>query len=145
MAKALLFLLLTTSCTFAASRPEQAVRDLLNSQVAAWNRGDLDGFMAGYWNSPQLVFQSGATQTRGFQPTLDRYRQRYQQGGHAMGQLAFKNLEVVPLGRKAAFARGEFVLHMPDGSLQQGLFTLVLRKFSQGWRIIHDHTCVAGK
>ena len=63
---------------------------MLDTQVEAWNRGDLEGFMAGYWHSPELTFFSNGSETRGWQETLDRYKKRYQGEGHAMGQLDFQ-------------------------------------------------------
>ena len=120
---------------------EAAIRAVLQSQVEAWNHHDLEKFMAGYWNSPQLTFFSGATETKGWQPTLERYQQKYQAEGRSMGTLSFSDLTVEMLGRDAAFARGRFQLVMPDGKQPRGVFTLVLRKFPEGWRIIHDHTC----
>lgn len=119
------------------------VRALLDAQVAAWNRGDLEGFMAGYWRSPELVFCSGATVTKGWDATLERYRKRYQAEGREMGRLRFESLEVEPLGPGAAFARGEYWLRMSDGQQPHGRFTLVLRRLSGAWRIVHDHTSAA--
>jgi ketosteroid isomerase-like protein len=118
-----------------------AVRLVLQSQVEAWNHHDLDGFMAGYWQSPDLTFFAGTTETRGWEPTLARYRKSYQSEGRSMGTLSFSDLQVQPLGPDAAFVRGRFQLVMPDGKQPQGLFTLIFRKFPEGWRIIHDHTC----
>jgi beta-aspartyl-peptidase (threonine type) len=122
---------------------EQQIRDLLNAQVAAWNKGDLEGFMQGYWRSPELTFQSGANVTRGWQPTLERYRKRYQSEGKEMGHLDFENLEITMLAKNAAFVRGGYRLTMKDDSRPHGLFTLILRKLPEGWRIVHDHTCAA--
>ena len=119
------------------------VRALLDAQVAAWNRGDLEGFMAGYWRSPELVFCSGATVSKGWDATLERYRKRYQAEGGEMGKLRFESLEVEPLGPDAAFARGEYWLRMSDGQQPHGRFTLVLRRLSGAWRIVHDHTSAA--
>jgi hypothetical protein len=119
------------------------VEAVLAAQVEAWNRGDLEGFMAGYWRSPDLVFCSGATVTRGWEDTLSRYRRRYQSEGHEMGRLEFEDLEVVPLGENAALARGAYRLHLRDGSEPHGRFTLVLRRLEAKWRIIHDHTSAA--
>jgi uncharacterized protein (TIGR02246 family) len=119
------------------------VRALLDAQVAAWNRGDLEGFMAGYWRSPELVFCSGATVSKGWNATLQRYRKRYQAEGREMGKLRFESLEVEPLGPDAAFARGEYWLRMSDGQQPHGRFTLVLRRLSGDWRIVHDHTSAA--
>jgi uncharacterized protein (TIGR02246 family) len=117
-----------------------AVRAVLDAQVEAWNRGDLEGFMAGYWRSPDLVFCSGATVTRGWDETLARYRKRYQSEGREMGRLRFDGVEVIPLGEDAALARGAWRLGMRDGQEPHGLFTLLLRRLDGAWRIVHDHT-----
>lgn len=126
-----------------ARDPAAEVRALLEAQVAAWNRGDLEAFMAGYWRSPELVFCSGATVTKGWDATLERYRKRYQAEGREMGRLAFDAIEVMALGEDAAFARGAYRLRLRDGSEPFGLFTLVLRRFADGFRIVHDHTSAA--
>jgi uncharacterized protein (TIGR02246 family) len=118
-------------------------RSVLDAQVEAWNRGDLEGFMAGYWRSPDLVFCSGATVTRGWEETLARYRKRYQSEGHEMGKLRFDAIEVIPLGEDAALARGAWHLVMADGKEPHGLFTLLLRRLDGAWRIVHDHTSSA--
>jgi beta-aspartyl-peptidase (threonine type) len=116
------------------------VRAVLDAQVAAWNRRDLEGFMAGYWRSPDLVFCSGAEVTKGWDETLARYRRRYQAEGREMGRLRFDAVEVVPLGGDAAFARGAWRLVVGDGREPHGLFTLLLRRLDGAWRIVHDHT-----
>ncbi len=127
----------------APGDPRTEIRAVLDAQVAAWNRGDLEGFMAGYWRSPELVFCSGATVTKGWDATLERYRQRYQAEGREMGRLGFDAVEVLPLGPDAAAARGAFRLQMSDGKQPHGLFTLLLRRIDGAWRIVHDHTSSA--
>jgi uncharacterized protein (TIGR02246 family) len=122
------------------SSPETAIRQVMQSQVDAWNRHDLEGFMAGYWNSPSLTFFSGAKQTAGWQATLERYRKNYQAGGAEMGKLEFQDLQVEMLGRDSAFVRGKFLLTRSNGKQPHGLFTLIFREFPEGWRIIHDHS-----
>jgi uncharacterized protein (TIGR02246 family) len=131
----------TNAQTLQDGKP--AVEQVLRTQQDAWNRHDLDGFMAGYWNSPDLTFFSGATERRGWQETMNRYKATYQSPGHEMGKLDFSDLRVVSLGPDAAFARGAWKLTMPDGKTPHGLFTLVFRKFPNGWKIIHDHTSAA--
>jgi ketosteroid isomerase-like protein len=123
--------------------PSRDVRDLLAKQIETWNAADLDGFLATYWNSPDLVFQSGGAGTKGFAATRDRYRSRYKGEGKAMGKLAFSDLEVETLGPDAAFARGAWRLALPDGAEPRGLFTLIVRRFPDGWKIVHDHTSAA--
>jgi uncharacterized protein (TIGR02246 family) len=117
-----------------------AIRKVIEDQQTAWNRHDLEGFMAGYWNSPDLTFFSGAHESKGWQAALDRYKKSYQSAGHEMGKLEFANLRIEMLGPEAAFVRGEFHLTMSDGKTPHGLFTLVFRKFPDGWKIVHDHS-----
>ena len=71
--------------------PRKAIRKVLDDQVIAWNKGDLPGFMEGYWQSKDLRFYSGKDVTSGWQATLDRYRKRYQGEGKKMGQLTFSD------------------------------------------------------
>jgi beta-aspartyl-peptidase (threonine type) len=117
-----------------------AIRKMIEQQQAAWNRKDLEAFMSGYWNSPDLTFFSGAREAKGWQAALDRYKKAYQGAGHEMGRLEFANLRIEMLCPNAAFVRGEFRLTMSDGKKPQGLFTLVLRRFPEGWKIVHDHS-----
>jgi beta-aspartyl-peptidase (threonine type) len=120
--------------------PIRAGRAVLDRQVADWNRGDLDCFLAGYWNSPKVVFQSGGQRLDGWEAMRDRYRRRYQAEGRAMGRLAFSGFDVEPLGPEAVLARGRWQLTMPDGATPGGLFTVIFRKLPEGWKIVHDHT-----
>jgi beta-aspartyl-peptidase (threonine type) len=117
----------------------EEVRNVLDRQVEAWNRRDLEGFMQGYWRSRDLTFYSGGTVVSGWEETLARYRKRYQSAGNEMGWLEFTDLKIELLGPSAAFVRGRFHLKM-TGSESGGLFTLTFRKFPDGWKIIHDHT-----
>lgn len=120
----------------------KAILAVLDAQVAAWNRHDLEGFMGGYRHSEKLSFYSGGIKTSGWTTTLERYRNRYQSEGREMGHLEFSDLEVEPLGPDSAFVRGRWNLKMTNGE-QGGLFTLIFRKFPDGWKIIHDHTSAA--
>jgi beta-aspartyl-peptidase (threonine type) len=122
---------------------ETAIRAVLDAQVTAWNRHDLEGFMAGYWHSPELTFFSGDTQTKGWDSTLERYRRNYQSAGNEMGTLAFSDLRIEILASDAAMVRGRYQLAMKNGKQPQGLFTLIWKKMPDGWRIIHDHTSAA--
>jgi uncharacterized protein (TIGR02246 family) len=121
----------------------KAIEHVLRTQQAAWNRHDLEGFMAGYWRSPELTFFSGAKKQNGWQATMDRYLATYASPGHEMGTLEFSALRIEVLGQQAAFVRGEWTLTMSDGKKPHGLFTLVFRKFPDGWKIVHDHTSAA--
>jgi len=143
-----LILLLSILATFTVSGMAQgaeeaartAIRKVIEAQQSAWNRQDLEGFMAGYWNSPELTFFSGAHESQGWRAALDRYQKNYRSAGHEMGNLEFSNLQIEMLGLEAAFVRGEFHLTTSDGKTPHGLFTLIFRKFPEGWKIIHDHS-----
>jgi len=124
----------------SAGDPATEVRTVWNAQVEAWNRGDLDGFMTGYWNSPDLVFFSNKAETRGWQQTLDRYRATYKAEGRQMGTLDFPQLEFKVLGPDAVLARGQWRLKMPDGKESTGMTSVTFLKLPEGWRIVHDHS-----
>jgi beta-aspartyl-peptidase (threonine type) len=117
----------------------KAIAQVLEDQAAAWNKGDLKGFMAGYWKSPDLTFFSGKDRTRGWQATLERYEKRYQAEGKEMGKLTFSELDIDVLGPDSAVVRGRWKVVTSKETLG-GLFTLILKKMPEGWRIVHDHT-----
>jgi len=135
-----LFLLITFSTFGNAqnSKIESDIRAVMNDQVAAWNRGDIEGFMSGYWRSDKLTFVSGSNVTRGWQPTLDRYKKNYDSRAK-MGTLAFSDLEITVLSKDAAVVLGSWSLAREKDN-PHGKFTLVFRKFKDGWRIVQDHT-----
>ncbi|MGB7070519.1 MAG: nuclear transport factor 2 family protein [Pyrinomonadaceae bacterium] len=135
------FVLLTTFSTVGQSpdsKAESDIRKVMDDQATAWNRGDIGGFMQGYWNSEKLVFASGDSVTRGWQPTLDRYKRRYDSRAK-MGILTFSDLEINVLSKNAAVVLGSWKLQR-EKDTPCGKFTLIFRKFKQGWRIVHDHT-----
>lgn len=142
--------LLAGACSHTAPAPaesgftladETTIQDLLENQDAAWNAGDIEGFMDGYWVSPELRFASGGTVTRGYQETLQRYKDRYS-NRDLMGQLSFSELEIVPLADDAAVVHGRWLLAR-ENDAPSGLFTLVFRKFDGQWKIISDTTTSA--
>ncbi|OUJ74970.1 DUF4440 domain-containing protein [Hymenobacter crusticola] len=121
----------------AASR--QAINQVLATQTAAWNRGDVTGFMQGYWHSDSLVFIGKRGLTYGWQPTLDNYRRNYPDAS-AMGQLAFSNLHITPLGAEVAQVVGRWHLTRPTAGDLEGHFLLVFRRIEGRWVIIADHS-----
>ena len=144
---ALLVLLLSTPSLALQRTPATdaaaGVRAVWAAQEDAWNRGDLEGYMVGYWESPDLTFFSNGDATHGWQATFDRYRTKYQGGKNQMGKLDFPQLETVVLGADAALVRGRWHLKMPDGKEYAGMTTVIFRKFPEGWRIVHDHSSSA--
>ncbi len=113
------------------------LESILSEQAAAWNRGDIDGFMQHYWKSEDLTFSSGGHTTRGWQTTKDNYKLRYPTR-ERMGHLTFDGLEVFPLGDSAALMLGRW--HLDRNGPVGGNFSLVFRKIDGAWVIVHDHT-----
>ena len=120
------------------SDPAAVITSILEEQAAAWNRGDLEAFMSGYWKSDKLTFSSGGKVTRGWQATLDRYRTRYSTKS-LMGTLKFDKLEIRPIGKDAALVLGNWHLTRDSGDME-GNFTLVFVRQDDEWRIVHDHS-----
>jgi ketosteroid isomerase-like protein len=129
------------STSVSAQSPQSEITAVLQSQQEAWNRGDIDAFMNGYWRSGETVFVSGDEVTRGWQKVLDRYKQKYSDRAK-MGTLAFSDLEITPLGNDAAVALGSWKLKRAQDQ-PHGRFTLIFRRLPEGWRIVHDHTSAA--
>ncbi|MGH9733165.1 MAG: YybH family protein [Candidatus Acidiferrales bacterium] len=120
------------------SPDEAQIQAVLNTQVAAWNRGDIDAFMKYYWQSDKTLFIGANGVTRGWQAVLDRYHRSYP-NREAMGQLTFSDIDVEQDCPNAAIVIGEYHLHRQKDN-PSGVFTLNFRKFADGWRIVVDHT-----
>jgi len=119
------------------------IQNVIHAQQAAWNRGQVEEFMNGYWRSDQTVFVSGDEVTRGWQKVLDRYKKKYSDRSK-MGTLTFSDLEITPLSDDSAVVLGSWKLDRTNDQ-PHGRFTLVFRRFPEGWRIVHDHTSAAEK
>ena len=122
-------------------RDSAAITGLIQDQAAAWNRGDIEAFMAAYEKTDALRFASGGNVTRGWTATLERYRKGYPDQA-AMGSLTFSDLEITPLGPDGAVVFGRWRLVREQDS-PNGLFTLTWRRGPDGWRILQDHTSAA--
>ena len=142
MRQLLLAILLVFPLLLHAQDTDQ-IQHVLWMQADAWNHHDLERFMTGYWNSPQLTFFSGGKASQGWQAALDHYRKSHLSQGHEMGHLDFSDLLIQSLGPDSAFVRGTWKLTLSDGKTPHGLFTLVFRRFPEGWKIIHDHSSAA--
>ena len=114
-----------------------AVSGVLIAQQKAWNEGNIEEFMAGYWHSEDLTFASEGTVNSGWEAVLKRYKTKYTP--ESMGELTFSDLEITPLSPDAAYVIGTWALKLePDNP--DGKFTLIFRKFGESWKIVHDHT-----
>ena len=115
-----------------------AIQEILSAQQAAWNRGDVETFVVGYWQSPELTFSGSSGVSRGWDGVLARYKKNYPDRS-TMGGLDFSELEFRFLGPDAALVLGKWHLKRVKGDVG-GVFTLVWQRFPEGWKIIHDHT-----
>lgn len=122
---------------------EAQIRMTLDAQMAAWNKGDIAGFMDGYVRGDSLRFASGGTVQRGWQSTLERYQARYSTR-EQMGTLTFTELEFIELSQEYAEVFGKFHLAR-DKSVgdASGLFTLLMKREDKRWLVLHDHTSAA--
>jgi len=120
------------------SADRDAIRAVLTAQDAAWNRGDVDAFLVGYWHSPELTFSGSSGVSRGWDGVLARYKKVYPDRA-TMGELDTSELEIRFLGLDAALVLGKWHLKREKGDIG-GVFTLVFQRFPEGWKIIHDHT-----
>jgi len=142
MKLAILIILAAAIATVAQTDAQKSkiaadIRSVMNKQAVDWNRGDIPAFMEGYWKSEQLTFVSTRV-TKGWQQTLDNYKKSYPDKS-AMGALTFSDLEITVVSKDAAVVLGSWSLKREKDS-PGGKFTLIFRKFKEGWRIVHDHT-----
>jgi beta-aspartyl-peptidase (threonine type) len=127
------------------SREKQPLREdraaielLLAAQVKAWNGGNVDEFLKGYWRSEELTFSGSGGISRGWDGVRRRYLETYPDR-KAMGTLAFSELEMRALGRDDVLVLGRWQLQRETGDLG-GVFTLIVERKPEAWRIVHDHT-----
>jgi ketosteroid isomerase-like protein len=133
-----LLLIVITSTSFAQSKDETAIRHVLSEQSKAWNKGDIDSYMKGYWNSDSLVFIGKNGPKYGYRTTLENYKKSYPDTS-TMGQLRFNLLQVKPLSSTYYSVIGQWQLQRTIGDLQ-GYFTLLFKKINNKWLIIMDHS-----
>jgi ketosteroid isomerase-like protein len=128
------------ACALAQSMPDpgKEINSVILAQTAAWNSGDIGGYMQEYWKSDSLLFTSGGRIQRGWKATYEKYKKSYGSKSK-MGRLEFSGLEINVLSPDAAWVFGHWELHR-ETDHPKGVFTLVFRKFAEGWKIVHDHT-----
>ncbi len=134
----LCLLLMFTTFSYAQQGDEKIIRDILERQTRDWNRGDIDAFMKGYWQSDSLMFVGKSGVTYGYQQTLNNYKKNYPDTA-AMGKLRFNILEVRRISSDHFFVLGKWMLTRSIGDLS-GHYTLIFRKIKGVWNIISDHS-----
>ncbi len=132
------FFLLATTHLFAQSKSESAIRKILDEQTAAWNRGDIDNFMKGYWENDSLMFIGKSGVTYGWVNTLNNYKKGYPDTA-SMGKLIFTLIQVKKLSKEYYHITGKWFLKRSIGDVG-GHYTLLFRKINGRWVIISDHS-----
>ena len=114
------------------------IRKTLADQVADWNRGDIQAFVSVYTEDSVFV---GSDVNKGRSQVLARYLKRYPNKA-AMGKTTFSDLQISMLGKDYATVVGRFHLERSKeaGGNTDGIFTLVLQKIQNRWKILLDHT-----
>ena len=135
----MLFFSLVISTKIQAQNPDiQSIRQIMATQEVAWNKGDLEGFMDGYWRSDSLKFIGSRGLTYGWQPTLDNYHKGYPDQ-ETMGKLTFTIISVEQLSPTSAYVIGKWALARTKGDVS-GHFTLLWKKIDDKWVIVADHS-----
>lgn len=136
-------IILVCSWKSKAQTDSERIKNVLADQVEAWNRGDIEGYMRGYWNSDSTAFNSGGHLTKGYKQVMERYRKNYS-SEELMGKLEFSDLNIRMLSQTSAVVMGEWRLRRSKDS-PWGRFTLIVEKKGEEWKITHDHTSSAEK
>lgn len=134
----IVFSCFTSLYGWSQSKDEQQIRQILQQQTEAWNEGDLDRFMNGYWKNDSLMFIGKSGVTYGWQETLDNYRRGYPDRS-AMGILSFQIIKVERLATDRFFVVGRWHLKREAGDLS-GHYTLIWKKINGSWVIVADHS-----
>lgn len=134
----LFFSLQNFSVRAQAGHQEGLIQVMLQAQAAEWNRGNIEGYLVGYWRSDSLVFLGKSGPTYGYKATLERYRKAYPDTA-AMGKLTTTILKIRMLSPEYAYVTGRWELARTAGDLS-GYYTLLLRKIGSEWLIIEDHS-----
>ncbi len=133
-----LFLLGSLRAQTPKEKDKTAILNIMKNQESCWNKGDLEGFMNGYWESEELKFIGKSGITYGWQATLERYKKSYPDKA-AMGKLTFDILHVEATGKKQMLVIGKWHLQR-EKDAPEGHFSLVWRKIGKDWVIIADHS-----
>lgn len=115
----------------------KTIQTIMDRQVNAWNEGNIDGFMAGYWKSDEFTFQGGKKRLKGWETLRAMYKKNY--AGEKMGKLEFTDIEMKPLGKSYVLVTAQWRVTSKE-EVKEGLFTLIFQRFGKDWKIIHDHS-----
>lgn len=134
----LMLLLLHGSVTCAQNKAVRTIRNILETQTTSWNKGDVDGFMKGYWENDSLLFIGKSGPVYGWRTTLLNYKKSYPDTT-AMGKLHFDIIKIEKISGRSYNVVGRWFLTRSIGNLQ-GVYTLLFKKINGEWVIVQDHS-----
>lgn len=136
----ILVFMIYMSCS-SSKLDKESIQDnilsIIKRQQTAWNHHDIQGFMAHYWKSEEFTFQSGDQRLYGWEELLKRYQTSY--AGEKMGKLTFSDIQIKVLSADSAYTIGRWKVEQEDKA-NNGVFTIIFKRFPSGWKIIHDHS-----
>jgi len=137
----ILSVLLLFSCALLAqnSKNWSEVNTILAVQEKAWNKGNIEAFMQGYWKNDSLKFVGKNGVVYGWQNTFDRYKKNYPDRA-TMGILKFDIVSKEQMGKEVYFVVGKWHLKRDEKGDVGGYFSLIFRKIKGKWFIVADHT-----
>lgn len=136
----ILILIPFVSCTqsrLEVGRVQDEIRSVIDRQESAWNDHNIEEFMSDYWKSDEMTFQSGNNRLEGWEALFNRYKTNY--AGEKMGELNFSDIKIKALTNDYAYVLGRWRVEQRD-SVKEGLYTIILKRFPDGWKIIHDQS-----
>ncbi len=134
----LLFITLLSCNKSNFNKDVSSIKDVMDKQAISWSKGDIDGFMEGYWKSDSLRFLGRRGLTKGWQTTLDNYKKSYP-NPTAMGTLKFTHISFEPFNNNNMLVVGKWALHREKDTLS-GYYSLIWRKIDKNWKVVFDHT-----
>ncbi len=132
------WILILITLPFLSFSQNKEIQKVMSDQATAWNNGDLEGYMNGYWKNDSLTFIGSKGVTYGWDNTLKNYKKGYPTK-EKMGHLSFSDVTIKPLGKNFALVIGKWKLTREKDE-PKGIYTLIFQKIKKDWKIISDHT-----
>ena len=117
---------------------EKEIIQAMNKAAEAWNKGDLDSYLALYDTTATMMMPKGRA---GLNAMRELYEKYYFENGSPRQLLAYDTYQFTPLGKEYALLTGRFILKANEKMKERtGTFSLVFFRGPEGWKIFHDHS-----
>jgi hypothetical protein len=118
----------------------QVIHELLLHMLDRWNAHDLEGDIACYWNSPELLVVVDSEQINGWQQLHDFYINGYSDRS-LMGFANPTRIQVKLLKPDLALALTSWSMSFPNSKYKVvETTTMNLQKFDDGWKIVASNS-----